>query len=91
MSNTHQVLESYTAVTDLEADTVLLALCGGVGVVAAEDEAVAGEAGLLGGRHDGVVGARLPGDRVTQPVQRVVTLALCCQGGPGQHRWGGTC
>ena len=43
----------------LETDVILLAPGLLVRVVAAEDEAVAGEGGLLGGGHDGVIHIRL--------------------------------
>ena len=53
----------------LEADVVLLAPGLLVRVVAAENEAVTGEGGLLGGGHDGVVNIRLTW--VTHPQRSV--------------------
>ena len=65
-----------------EAHVISLALLLGVRVVAAEHEAVAGEGGLLDAGQDRVVHTRLPWDRVPQPVQRVITLALNTKTGP---------
>ena len=64
--------------TDLEADAVLLTLSVGVGVVASEDETVAGEGGLLDGGHDGVVHSWLPWYRVLQPFDGVIAFILHC-------------
>ena len=54
-----------------QTDVVGLALLGGVGVVAAIDEAGAGEVRLLDGGQDGVVQPGLPWHGGSQPVQRV--------------------
>ena len=71
----------------LEADVVLLAPGLLVGVVSSEDEAVAGEGGLLGGGHDGVVHVRLTwvthpqissGQGVTDKQRNHLWLKLTC-------------
>jgi len=58
----------------LEADVVGLAFHLGVRVVTSKDEPVAGEAGLLHGGVDGVVGQGLSRYSVPEPVERVVSL-----------------
>ena len=62
--------------SDLQADAVLLTRSVGVRVVTAEDETVAGEGGLLDGRHDGVVHSGLAWYRVLQPVDGVIAFIL---------------
>ena len=62
---------------DLEADAVLLAPGLGVGVVAAEDEAGAGEGGLLHGRLDGVVHVRLAWSHPVSSSSGQVLVANC--------------
>ena len=67
--------------SNLQADAVLLALSVRVSVVASEDETVAGEGSLLDCSHDGIVNTGLSWYRVLQPLDGVVSLALCAQHG----------
>ena len=71
---------------DLEADAVLLAPGLGVGVVAAEDEAGAGEGGLLHGRLDGVVHVRLAWSHPVSSSSGQIVVANCAE----YSFWSGT-
>ena len=66
--------------SNLQADAVLLALSLRVGVVASEDETVAGEGGFLDCSHDGIVNSGLSWYRVLQPFDRIIAFIL-----RGQH------
>ena len=65
-----------------ERAPLCLTLLGRVSVVAAQDEAGAGEVRLVGGGEDRVVQPRLPRHGGSQPVQRVA--APVRGGGDGQ-------
>ena len=69
----HRV-ESVRTERVLKTHMVGLTLLLGVGVVASEGEAVAGEGGLLDTGKDRIVHPRLSWDGVPQPVQRITSL-----------------
>ena len=87
------------AIYYLEADAVLLALCGRVRVVTTKHQTVAGEPAVLErnyvglkrgmlvtdlcGSHDWIVSARFSGDGGTKPVEGIVAFVF-----HSQHRGG---
>ena len=87
------------AIYNLEADAVLLTLCGRVCVVTTKHQTVAGEPAVLErnyvglkrgmlvtdlcGSHDWIVSARFSGDGGTKPVEGIVAFVF-----HSQHRGG---